>query len=322
VSFSDDSGPIAGCEAVQMNLSSPDTATCEASHAHPGSDKVSATYAGDANYAGSTGTLSEIADEAPAITSEDATTFTKGDEGSFTITTSGTPSPTVKESGPLPAGVEFDSATDMLSGTPTESGSYAITFTAANGIGANAVQSFTLTVDAAPVITSEASTTFTKGIAGTFTVTASGNPTPSVSESGALPAGVEFKNGVLSGTPTQTGSFPISFTASNEVGFSAQSFTLTVLSFHVTTKSLPGVKRGVHYSMQLEALGGIPPYKWKVSAGKLPGGLRLSGGGHLAGTLKAKADPSDRPVTFTVTVKDHTKKGHQAASATFTLQVL
>ena len=321
VSFFDDSGPIAGCEAVQLNLSSPDTATCETTHAHPGNDEVSATYAGDANYAGSAGTVSEIANEAPAITSEDATTFTKGDEGSFTVTTSGNPSPTVTESGPLPAGVEFNSTTDMLSGTPTESGSYAITFTAENGVRPNAVQGFTLTVDAAPVITSEASTTFTKGVAGAFTVTATGSPTPSISESGALPGGVQFKNGVLSGTPTQTGSFPITLTASNEVGFSTQSFTLTVLGFHVTTKSLPGVKRGVHYSQQLEALGGIPPYKWKVSAGKLPGGLKLSGSGLLSGAIKAKSDPSDHPITFTVTVRDHTRKGHLTATATFTLQV-
>jgi hypothetical protein len=321
VSFADSYGPIIGCETVQLSLGSPDTATCETRHTHAGSDEVSASYSGDANYAGSTGTESETADEAPAITSEDATTFTTGSEGSFSVTASGTPSPSVTESGALPGGVEFNPVTDALSGTPTESGSFAITFTAENGVGANAVQSFTLTVHAAPAITSQAGATFTKGVAGSFTLTASGNPAPVISESGTLPAGVEFKNGVISGTPTQTGSFPISFTASNEVGFSTQSFTLTVLGFHVTTKSLPGVKHGVHYSQQLEALGGIPPYKWKVSAGKLPGGLKLSGGGLLAGTLKAKADPSDRPVTFTVTVKDHTRKGHQAASATFTLQV-
>lgn len=236
VSFSDGHGPIAGCEAVQLSLGAPDTATCETTHAHPGSDEVSAVYSGDANYAGSTGTASETVDEAPSITSE-------------------------------------------------------------------------------------ASTTFTKGVAGAFTVTASGNPAPSISESGALPAGVEFNNGVLSGTPTQTGSFPITFTATNEVGFTTQSFTLTVLGFHVTTKSLPGVKRGVHYSEQLEAVGGIPPYKWKVSSGRLPRGLKLSGSGLLSGAIKAKADPSDHPVTFTVTVRDHTKKGHLTATATFTLQV-
>jgi hypothetical protein len=133
---------------------------------------------------------------------------------------------------------------------------------------------------------------------------------------------VEFKDGSLSGTPTQTGTFDVTFTASNGVGANGvQHFTLTVLGFHIATKSLPGVKRGTYYSAQLEAVGGVTPYKWKVTAGKLPGGLKLSGSGLLSGTLKAKADPEDHPVTFTVTVKDSTKKHRQTASATFTLQV-
>ena len=44
----------------------------------------------------------------------------------------------------------------------------------------------------APTITSANSTTFTVGTAGTFTVTSTGSPTPSLSESGALPSGVTF----------------------------------------------------------------------------------------------------------------------------------
>src|SRR5690242_16573415 len=47
-------------------------------------------------------------------------------------------------------------------------------------------------VNQAPVITSASSTTFTVGAAGIFTVTTTGLPTPSVSESGALPSGVTF----------------------------------------------------------------------------------------------------------------------------------
>jgi hypothetical protein len=81
----------------------------------------------------------------------------------------------------------------------------------------------------APAITSATSATFTEGSAGTFTPTASGNPTPTITESGTLPAGVTFTSGVLSGTPTVTGSFPVTFTASNGIGTPAtQSFTLTV----------------------------------------------------------------------------------------------
>ena len=173
--------------------------------------------------------------QVPAITSANNTTFTVGSNGSFTVTETGFPTPTLSESGALPSGVTFNTATGVLSGTPAAGtgGTYPITFTASNGVGSNAVQSFTLTVNQAPAITSANNTTFTVGSNGSFTVTATGIPTPTLSESGALPSGVTFTTatGVLSGTPAAGtgGTYPITFTASNGVGSNAvQSFTLTV----------------------------------------------------------------------------------------------
>jgi hypothetical protein len=64
-----------------------------------------------------------------------------------TVTATGYPAPKITESGQLPKGVTFSSATGTLSGTPkagTE-GSYAITITAKNSSG-TATQNFTLTV--------------------------------------------------------------------------------------------------------------------------------------------------------------------------------
>jgi IPT/TIG domain-containing protein len=85
---------------------------------------------------------------APAITSANNTTFTVGVQGSFVVTASGSPTPSITEAGALPSGVTFNTATNTLSGTPAAStaGPYNITFTASNGAGANAVQNFTLTV--------------------------------------------------------------------------------------------------------------------------------------------------------------------------------
>jgi hypothetical protein len=90
----------------------------------------------------------------------------------------------------------------------------------------------------APTITSAASATFTVGTAGAFTVTTTGNPTPALSETGALPSGVTFVNNgngtaTLSGTPASgtAGTYPITITANNGVTPSAtQNFTLTVSS--------------------------------------------------------------------------------------------
>jgi hypothetical protein len=86
------------------------------------------------------------------------------------------------------------------------------------------------------VITSANNTTFTVGAAGSFTVTTTGSPSPSLTETGALPSPVTFKNNgngtaTLSGTPAggTAGSYPITITASNGVGTAAtQAFTLTV----------------------------------------------------------------------------------------------
>jgi hypothetical protein len=83
--------------------------------------------------------------------------------------------------------------------------------------------------DSFAAITSAATTTFVKGTSGTFKVTATGKPTPRTAESGKLPKGVKFKGGVLAGTPTVTGTFPITITATNGIGNPAvQSFTLKV----------------------------------------------------------------------------------------------
>src|SRR6185437_3705425 len=141
------------------------------------------------------------------------------------VTATGTPTPSLTESGALPSGITFHdngNGSATLSGTASVAGTFPITFTATNGIGSPATQNFTLTVNPAsqaPSITSANSTTFTAGTAGSFTVTATGTPTPTLTESGSLPSGVTFHdngNGTatLSGTASAAGTFAITFTVS------------------------------------------------------------------------------------------------------------
>lgn len=323
VSFSDSHGPISGCSNLPLSEATPDTATCETQHEPPsGTYEITASYSGDSNYTGSSGSAIENVGEAPQITSAGGTTFTEGAAGSLQVTATGAPAPTISESGALPAGVEFNSGTGMLAGTPTQEGVFHIEFTASNGVSPNAVQSFTLTVAAPPVITSPAAATFNDHESSMFALTATGTPAPTISEWGNLPAGVTFENGVLSGTPTQSGTFAITFTASNGVGAdSVQRFTLTVAGLHVTTTSLPAVTPGVPYSQQLQASGGVEPYKWSKVSSKLPAGLRLSKSGLLSGTVRAKKYPHGGSFTITVKVTDSTKRTHQTATATLTVAV-
>ena len=172
---------------------------------------------------------------APAFTSANNVAFAVGAAGTFTVTATGTPAPTFAQTGALPTGVTFDTATGILSGTPAggTSGAYPLVITATNIIG-TATQNFTLTVGIPPVITSASSTTFVIGTAGTFTVTATGTPAPTLAQTGVLPTGVTFDTatGILSGTPAvgPSGAYPLVITATNTIGTATQNFTLTVSS--------------------------------------------------------------------------------------------
>jgi hypothetical protein len=140
----------------------------------------------------------------------------------------------------------------------------------------------------APAITSASSATFAEGKLGSFTVTATGIPTPSIIESGALPTGVTFNAGTLGGTPIVSGTFPITFMAQNGITPNAtQNFTLIVTpappSLTITTTSLPNGQVGALYSTtSLTATGGMPSYTWDLTG--LPAGLTGSSSGQISGT--------------------------------------
>jgi hypothetical protein len=179
------------------------------------------------------------ANTAPGITSAASTTLTAGTAGSFTVTTSGSPAPALTESGTLPSGVTFTDngdGTATIAGTPAAGtgGTYPLTITAHNGIAPDATQSFTLTVDEAPAITSPASATLMGALGDSVIVTTTGYPAPHLTETGALPAGVTFTdNGdgtaTIAATANAASTTTFRITASNGISPAAtQSFTLTV----------------------------------------------------------------------------------------------
>jgi hypothetical protein len=88
---------------------------------------------------------------APAIATAPQATLSVGSSSSATVEASGSPTPSLSESGALPSGVNFTdngNGTATISGTPASgsAGSYAITITASNGVGSPATEVFTLTV--------------------------------------------------------------------------------------------------------------------------------------------------------------------------------
>lgn len=162
----------------------------------------------------------------PSITSSAIATATVGQLYSYTITTTGNPAPSLSTADDLPEWLSFTG--NVLSGTPTQAGSLAVTLVADNGVNPPATQSFTINIGTAPAITSAPITTATVGQPYSYTIATTGTPAPTLSASG-LPAWLTLNGSVLSGTPTAAGATgTITLTASNGFGTNAtQSFTIT-----------------------------------------------------------------------------------------------
>jgi hypothetical protein len=179
---------------------------------------------------------------APSISSASTTTFTVGSAGSFTVTASGQPTPTLSSWGTLPLGVTFTpngNGTATLAGTPAAGtqNSYQVTITAANGVAPNATQYFTLIVNPAPVTppaitTQPANQAVTAGQTATFAVVATGTAPLSYQwwKNGTSIGGATFASYTTPATTTADNGSTFSVVVTN----SAASVTSNVANLTVT----------------------------------------------------------------------------------------
>src|SRR5215472_5624524 len=135
----------------------------------------------------------------------------------------------------LPPGMTF-SAGGLLDGTATAIGTYNVVFavTDSQSPAAQASANLTLNVHYPPppgIFTSPQPPASRVNLPFSFTFGASGTGPFTWKETGALPAGLNFANGLLSGTPTATGSFPITLVVQDRYGQSSAPQNFTILIF-------------------------------------------------------------------------------------------
>jgi uncharacterized protein with beta-barrel porin domain len=254
---------------------------------------------------------------APTITVNPATlpNTTAGLAYGQTLTATGGAAPYgfAVTAGSLPNGLTLSSG-GALNGTPNTSGTFNFTVTATDSFGQTGSRAYTVTV-AVPTITLTPATLpgGTAGTAYSQTLTIAGGIAPYiVTQTGALPAGITFNAATrtFSGTPTQSGSFPISVTVTDSTGGTAatvtNNYTLTIatptLTLTPAAGALPAGTAGTAYSQTFTASNGIAPYAYAISAGALPAGLTLNAGtGALSGTPTVAGT-----FNFSVTATDST----------------
>ena len=207
-----------------------------------------------------------------------------------------------------------------IDGYPRAAGSSTFTVRARNKAGSS-TRTFTIVVPyttqgESPFITAASLTAGTSGIPYGFQLTADGTA-PITWIADDFPDGLSLSSaGYISGTPSESGTFSLSVTASNDYGTDSRTMSLTAAEPpsgtkpSITTDELDPATAGTAYAYQL-GVSGTPPFTFTVK-GKLPDGLSMNSSGLISCTPKKKGSKK-----FTITAKN--SQGSETKKLTLTV---
>jgi putative Ig domain-containing protein len=212
--------------------------------------------------------------------------------------------------GSLPSGMTLNAASGVLSGTPTQAGTFVFDVRAVDSKWEGDADTKTITLLVQPpVFSSAVAPAAVSGRVGVALQPIAGSADGNVGNvkwslaSGTLPAGVALHtmSGNISGTPTVFGRFNANVKA--EDSWDASRFVVSPVAIEVAPTALsvnavtlPAATVGRAYNYTLVTTGGTGLATWRVSGGALPAGFGLVANGALTGTPTAAG-------TFTFTVE-------------------
>ena len=209
-------------------------------------------------------------------------------------------------SGQLPSGITL-SSNGVLSGTPTQAGTNEVAIKVADSSSTpqTVIREFNLVVAAVPLaITTHTLPGAVMGSGYNATLLATGGTAPYYwgVAAGQLPPGIALSTGgILTGTPTQLGSFRVNIKVSDsspkpQTATVAYKLVVAPIPLLVATTALPAATKDNPYGASLTASGGTAPFTWRIVGGHLPPGVTFTSAGNLSGLPRTAG-------TYVITVK-------------------